>query len=104
MRGPEDRSRPQTKATNGTVIAPCPILPQPIVAIDGSNRRISSEPNVQQIVERQFADAKGLGRAIGQHVGATRFTATWVSCLKSCNAGKCSVETGRPAERDGGPV
>ena len=37
---------------------PCPILRQPIVAPDHGVHRISPEPNVQQVVERQFAHAR----------------------------------------------
>jgi hypothetical protein len=34
------------------------IITQPIVAPECSNHRISSEPNMQQVVERQFAHAR----------------------------------------------
>ena len=37
---------------------PCPILRQPIVAPDHSIHRTSPESNVQQVVERQFAQAR----------------------------------------------
>ncbi len=53
-----------------------PVSPQPTVPLDPSNRPTSPESNIQEAIERQFAQAEGLGCDIYQPGNAMRFMAT----------------------------